>query len=143
MTILAWRRALAKADAGLSDYTKQFAARVFLKQEECEDVGRHGRTHGTEPIAGVESLRRDALDLADSSSDFDVYERVLAQHRAVVERLAAFVTAAGLVEHGWVETLGKKKVATVVTVTIAPVGVKGAWAGEAFQASYFVILWSK
>jgi hypothetical protein len=136
--VVTWRRVLANADAELADYTRTFAGQIALTPDECDDMGRHARPLGVEASERLEALRREALDGTETSDDFDVYERVLAQHRAVVERLSAFVRASDVVAHRWVEPLGKKQAASVVTLAITPLGPQGAATGQPLQESYFV-----
>jgi hypothetical protein len=136
--IVIWRKSLAGTDDRLATFMQKFAGKVALTSDECSEIGGQKKPLGEAPMATLESLRRDALDLAATSPQFDLYERVLAQHKAVIARLDAFVKAADLVVNGQVYPVGKKKAGTVVTFTIAPVDAKNTRAGEPFESSYFV-----
>jgi hypothetical protein len=136
--IVTWRRALAARDDALEQFIKPFAKTVALTPEQSEAIGRQKATLGTDAIDALESLRRQSLDLAATSEQFDLYERIATQHKAVIGRLSAFVAGADLVVNGQSFPLGKKKAGTVVSFTFTPLDAKDARAAAPFQSSYFV-----
>jgi hypothetical protein len=136
--IVTWRRALAGSDSKLAEFMKTYAGSVALTPAQCETIGQNQASLGSAPMESLEGLRREALDLAETSGQLDLYERVLAQHNAVMARLAAFVAAADLVVNGKTFPIGKKKAGTVVSLTLAPVDARDARAAEPLETSYFV-----
>jgi hypothetical protein len=136
--IVAWRRTLANSDVRLADFVKKFAGQIALSAEQRDEIGSQKTPLGSTTMATLESMRRDALALAETSQEFDLYERVLAQHKLVVGRAGAFVAAADLIVNGKVFPIGKKKSGTVVSFTLAPMDATEATASDPLTASYFV-----
>jgi len=136
--IVEWRKSLAAADIALSSFLKPYAGHLALSDDERSRILQSRDLFGTQPIDTIENLRRAALNAAQTSAELDLYERVLAQHDRVIQRLNAFLTAIDQVEHGQVHVIGKKKAGTVVAFAIKPVDRQGSQAGQALQSNYFV-----
>lgn len=73
-----------------------------------------------------------------NQSNMDYFARVDAQHAQLLNRLDAFVTAAGLVQAGQVRRIPRQKAGTVVSIAVSAKRAEGGPAVSSVEVEYFV-----